>query len=92
MENGWEGGKQTTKEGLALAQSRDDSQVVVQREVNVVPMWLADFFAALRSMWGLSSLTRDRTCTPYIVSAVLTTGPPGESPVASRFNSRCFPV
>ena len=32
-----------------------------------------------------SSLTRDRTCTPCIGSAVLTTGPPGKSP-KTHFN------
>ena len=33
----------------------------------------------LWGMWDLSSPTKDRTCTPCIVSEVLTTGPPGKS-------------
>ena len=31
-------------------------------------------------MWDLGSLTRDQTCSPWIRSAVLTTGLPGRSP------------
>ena len=36
--------------------------------------------AAPWGMWELSSPTRDRTCTPCIASAVLTTGLPGKFP------------
>ena len=32
-------------------------------------------------MWDLSSMTRDRTCIPCIRSKILTTGPPGKSPI-----------
>ena len=32
-------------------------------------------------VWDLSSVTRDRTCIPCIRSKILTTGPPGKSPI-----------
>ena len=37
------------------------------------------FLAPSHGIWDLSSLTRDQTRNPYSGSAVLTTGPPGES-------------
>ena len=38
-------------------------------------------------MWHLSSPTKDRTCAPCIGSAVLTTGPPGNSPAHTHMLS-----
>ena len=39
-----------------------------------------------QSMWGLSSLTRDRTCVhPTMEGTGLTTGPPGKSLVLAIF-------
>lgn len=34
-------------------------------------------------MWDLSSMTRDQTHAPCSTSVVLTTGPPGKSPIIS---------
>ena len=39
------------------------------------------FLAAPHGMWDLSSQTRDRTRAPCSGSTVLTTGPPGKSPM-----------
>ena len=46
----------------------------------IILFFLLFFFLAMpRSMWDLSSPTRDRTRDPCNESTVLTTGPPGKS-------------
>ena len=44
-------------------------------------------FFWLRSLWYLSSPTRDWTCTPYPESEVLATGPPGKPSILFFKNS-----
>ena len=45
------------------------------------------FLAMLHCMWDLSSLTRDRICTPlHWKLRILTTGPPGSTPASSSLN------
>ena len=49
-------------------------------------LFLGLFLFWLRSMWDLSSLTRDRTHSPCTESRVLTPGLPGKPPVSGSLS------